>query len=99
VGRARPRCVRERASRSTSRASSASRTRRSCTCPGGAGAGGPRLACPGFGDFWAHMLVAEGAAELAVDAPDLAVWDAGAAGDHPRGGGRPLRELPSRGTG
>ena len=30
----------------------------------------------GFGDFWAHMLVAEGAAELAVDAPDLAVWDA-----------------------
>ena len=28
-----------------------------------------------FGDFWAHMLVAEGAAELAVDAPDLAVWD------------------------
>jgi histidinol-phosphatase len=30
----------------------------------------------GFGDFWAHMLVAEGAAEIAVDAPDLAVWDA-----------------------
>ena len=30
----------------------------------------------GFGDFWAHMLVAEGAAEVAVDAPDLAVWDA-----------------------
>ena len=30
----------------------------------------------GLGDFWAHMLVAEGAAELAVDAPDLAVWDA-----------------------
>lgn len=30
----------------------------------------------GFGDFWAHMLVAEGAAELAVDAPDLAIWDA-----------------------
>ena len=29
-----------------------------------------------FGDFWAHMLVAEGAAEVAVDAPDLAVWDA-----------------------
>ena len=29
----------------------------------------------GFGDFWAHMLVAEGAAELAVDAPDLAIWD------------------------
>ena len=32
----------------------------------------------GFGDFWAHMLVAEGAAELAVDAADLAVWDIGA---------------------
>jgi len=29
----------------------------------------------GFGDFWAHMLVAEGAAELAVDAPGLAIWD------------------------
>ncbi len=29
----------------------------------------------GFGDFWAHMLVAEGAAELAVDAEGLAVWD------------------------
>ena len=29
----------------------------------------------GLGDFWAHMLVAEGAAELAVDAPDLAIWD------------------------
>ena len=29
----------------------------------------------GFGDFWAHMLVAEGAAEVAVDAADVAVWD------------------------
>ena len=29
----------------------------------------------GFGDFWAHMLVAEGAAEVAVDAPGLAIWD------------------------
>ena len=29
----------------------------------------------GFGDFWAHMLVAEGAAELAVDAPGLKIWD------------------------
>jgi histidinol-phosphatase len=29
----------------------------------------------GFGDFWAHMLVAEGAAEVAVDAPRLAIWD------------------------
>jgi len=28
-----------------------------------------------FGDFWAHMLVAEGAAEIAVDARGLAVWD------------------------
>ena len=28
-----------------------------------------------FGDFWAHMLVAEGAAELAVDAENLALWD------------------------
>jgi len=29
----------------------------------------------GFGDFWAHMLVAEGSAEVAVDAPGLAIWD------------------------
>ncbi|MDQ3067104.1 MAG: histidinol-phosphatase [Actinomycetota bacterium] len=29
----------------------------------------------GFGDFWAHMLVAEGAAEIAVDAAGLAIWD------------------------
>ena len=29
----------------------------------------------GFGDFWAHRLVAEGAAEVAVDALGLAVWD------------------------
>jgi histidinol-phosphatase len=29
----------------------------------------------GLGDFWAHMLVAEGAAEVAVDAIGLAVWD------------------------
>ena len=29
----------------------------------------------GFGDFWAHMLVAEGAAEVAFDASGLAIWD------------------------
>lgn len=28
----------------------------------------------GFGDFWSHMMVAEGAADLAVD-PIAAVWD------------------------
>ena len=27
------------------------------------------------GDFWPHMLVAEGAAEAAFDAHGLAVWD------------------------
>ncbi len=32
----------------------------------------------GFGDFWAHMLVAEGAADVAVDSADLAVWDTAA---------------------
>ena len=32
----------------------------------------------GLGDFWAHMLVAEGAAELAVDARGLALWDTAA---------------------
>ena len=29
----------------------------------------------GFGDFWAHMLVAEGAADVAFDASGLAIWD------------------------
>ncbi|MEO6258883.1 MAG: inositol monophosphatase family protein [Thermoanaerobaculia bacterium] len=28
----------------------------------------------GFGDFWSHMLVAEGAAEIAVE-PQVALWD------------------------
>jgi histidinol-phosphatase len=32
----------------------------------------------GFGDFWAHMLVAEGSAEVAVDAQGLAIWDTAA---------------------
>jgi histidinol-phosphatase len=29
----------------------------------------------GFGDFWAHMLVAEGAVDGAVDAEGVAEWD------------------------
>ena len=29
----------------------------------------------GFGDFWAHMLVAEGAADGAVDAVGVSIWD------------------------
>jgi len=29
----------------------------------------------GFGDFWAHMLVAEGAADCAVDAVGVSEWD------------------------
>jgi len=29
----------------------------------------------GFGDFWAHMLVAEGAADVAVDAVGVTEWD------------------------
>jgi len=29
----------------------------------------------GFGDFWAHMLVAEGAADGAIDAIGVKVWD------------------------
>ena len=28
----------------------------------------------GFGDFWSHMLVAEGAADLAVE-PEVEIWD------------------------
>ena len=29
----------------------------------------------GFGDFWAHMLVAEGAADGAIDAVGVSIWD------------------------
>jgi histidinol-phosphatase len=29
----------------------------------------------GFGDFWAHMLVAEGAVDVAVDAVGVRIWD------------------------
>ena len=29
----------------------------------------------GFGDFWAHMLVAEGGADGAIDANGVSVWD------------------------
>jgi histidinol-phosphatase len=29
----------------------------------------------GFGDFWAHVLVAEGAVDVAVDALGVTVWD------------------------
>jgi histidinol-phosphatase len=32
----------------------------------------------GFGDFWAHMLVAEGAVDAAVDADGLGEWDTAA---------------------
>jgi histidinol-phosphatase len=32
----------------------------------------------GFGDFWAHMLVAEGAADAAVDAIGVSEWDVAA---------------------
>jgi histidinol-phosphatase len=32
----------------------------------------------GFGDFWQHMLVAEGAIDLAVDAVGLAPYDVAA---------------------
>ena len=33
----------------------------------------------GFGDFWAHMLVAEGAVDGAVDAVGVSEWDLAAA--------------------
>jgi histidinol-phosphatase len=29
----------------------------------------------GFGDFWAYMLLAEGALEIAIDAPGVSLWD------------------------
>ena len=29
----------------------------------------------GFGDFWGHMLVAEGAVDANVDAPGVKIWD------------------------
>ena len=64
------------------RASTGSRTRRSSTpstgpCPARAW---DAWHLRGFGDFWAHMLVAEGAAELAVDARRARDLGHGAAG-------------------
>jgi histidinol-phosphatase len=46
----------------------------------GHGAAAPELArrawhARGFGDFWAHMLVAEGAVDGAVDARGVNEWD------------------------
>jgi histidinol-phosphatase len=41
----------------------------------GAGAFANGQPIRGFGDFWAHMLVAEGAADGAVDAQGVRVWD------------------------
>jgi histidinol-phosphatase len=46
----------------------------------GHGAAAPDLArrawhARGFGDFWAHMLVAEGAVDGAIDATGVAEWD------------------------
>jgi histidinol-phosphatase len=29
----------------------------------------------GFGDFWAYMLLAEGAVEVVIDAPGVSLWD------------------------
>jgi histidinol-phosphatase len=29
----------------------------------------------GFGDLWAHMMVAEGVADAAIDAPGVTLWD------------------------
>ena len=51
--------------------------------PKGLGAPMLALAAPvsgarvGFGDFWGHMLVAEGAAEAMIE-PELALWDVAA---------------------
>ena len=65
-------------------------------CSRSGGAAGARAA---FGDFWGYMLVAEGAAEIALDAERVAVGPRGAAGDR-RGGGRtvhrPRRARPPR---
>ena len=53
----------------------------------------------GLGDFWAHMLVAEGSAELAVDAPGLAIWDTAAvAVIVEEAGGRFERHISSNGV-
>jgi histidinol-phosphatase len=46
----------------------------------GHGVAAPRLAARswharGFGDFWAHMLVAEGAVDGAIDSPGVSEWD------------------------
>ena len=42
----------------------------------------------GYGDFWSHMLVAEGAVDGAIDAIGVSVWDLAADPGDRRGGGR-----------
>ena len=49
----------------------------------------------GFGDFWSHMLVAEGAVDVSAE-PDVSLWDLAALQVIVRGGGRPVHQ-PRRG--
>ena len=42
----------------------------------------------GFGDFWRHVLVAEGAVDAMAE-PVVSLWDVAALAPHRRGGGRP----------
>ena len=54
---------------------------------GRAGAGAEGSRTRGFGDFWGHVLVARGAAEIMME-PELNVWDYAAHSSSPRGRGR-----------
>ena len=49
----------------------------------------------GYGDFWSHMLVAEGAVDGAIDAVGVSLGSRGAPGDR-RGGRRAVQRLRRR---
>ena len=74
MGGARRRCLRERRENPRLRIARIEDATFSSARDGPPRSGRAAWHVRGFGDFWAHMLVAEGAAEVAVDA-DLAIWD------------------------
>ena len=43
-----------------------------------------------YGDFWSHVLVAEGAVDVSLE-PEVSLWDVAAAAGHRGRGGRPFQ--------
>ena len=100
VGRARRGRVRRRRADPRLRVSSRSRTR---CCASRSAAAAARLAAPllaraRVGDFWAHMLVAEGAVEVAIEPSGRDLGPGGGAA-HRRGSGRAIQRSARRRAG